>query len=64
MPVMEGGRRLTAGDDEPENARKRAAAELGRLPEGMRRLETDLEAYPVAVSERLRILRDELASKA
>jgi nicotinate phosphoribosyltransferase len=64
VSVVEGGRRLAAGEDDPESVRKRAAAELRRLPDAMRRLETDPEAYPVTVSERLRILRDELASKA
>jgi nicotinate phosphoribosyltransferase len=64
VPVMEGGRRLAAGGEELDVARHRAAAELQRLPLATRRLDTGLEPFPVTVSERLQVLRDELSSKA
>jgi nicotinate phosphoribosyltransferase len=62
-PAMEGGRRLAAGREGLDAARRRAVDELQRLPEKMRRLETGLDPYPVRVSERLLALRDELTSK-
>ena len=62
--VMEGGRRLPGWNEGLDTARDRAAAELRRLPAAMRSLETGFDPYPVMVSERLRALRDELASKA
>jgi nicotinate phosphoribosyltransferase len=64
VPVMEDGLRLAAGDERLDAARNRAADELQRLPDAMRRLDTGLEPYPVVVSERLLSLRDELASHA
>jgi nicotinate phosphoribosyltransferase len=64
VPVMEDGLRLAAGDERLDAARNRAADELQRLPDAMRRLDTGLELYPVVVSERLLSLRDELASHA
>jgi nicotinate phosphoribosyltransferase len=63
-PVMAAGKRLPADNDDLATARERAAGELRRLPEAMRRLEPVAEPYPVSVSDRLRALRDELASRA
>jgi nicotinate phosphoribosyltransferase len=63
-PVMEGGRRLPSGIESLDTARDRAAQELRRLPTAMRRLEAEIEPYPVTVSERLQSLRNDLASKA
>ena len=45
-----------------ESARRRSAEELKRLPEPMRRLDPDVEPFPVAVSDGLQALRDELAA--
>jgi len=64
VPVMSGGRRLSGGDDSLDTARERAADELYRLPAAMCCLDTGIEPYPVTVSNRLRALRDELASRA
>jgi nicotinate phosphoribosyltransferase len=64
VPVMGGGRRLSGGDDSLDAARERAADELRRLPAAMCCLDTGIEPYPVTVSNRLRALRDELASRA
>jgi nicotinate phosphoribosyltransferase len=64
VPVMEGGRRLPAGKERLDAARDRAVDELLRLPPAMRRLETDIEPYPVTVSRQLLALRDEVSSKA
>jgi len=64
VPVMEGGRRLAGADESIDAVRERSAGELRRLPPAMRRLETDIEPYPVSVSRKLRALRDELSSKA
>lgn len=64
VPVMGGGRRLSGGDDSLDVARERAADELRRLPAAMCCLDTGIEPYPVTVSNRLRALRDELASRA
>ena len=64
VPVMSGGRRLSGGDDSLDTARERAADELRRLPAAMCCLDTGIEPYPVTVSNRLRALRDELASRA
>ena len=64
VPVMGGGRRLSGGDDSLDTARERAADELYRLPAAMCCLDTGIEPYPVTVSNRLRALRDELASRA
>jgi nicotinate phosphoribosyltransferase len=63
VPVMERGRRLDTGDEGIEAARARAADELRKLPEAMRSLEPGTEPYPVEVSEGLRALRDDLASR-
>jgi len=53
-PVMRGGRRL--GPAVPlETARARAAVELARLPEPLRRLEAGA-SYPVHVATPLRAL--------
>ncbi len=54
VPFMRGGRRTGAGTEALDRARDRAAAELERLPEGLRRLEHAEPHYPVAVSDRLR----------
>jgi nicotinate phosphoribosyltransferase len=51
--VMEGGRRLPAGEADHQQARKRAAAELARLPDRIRALEDADPPYPVEVSASL-----------
>jgi len=57
-PVMRAGRRV--GPPETlEAVRARAADQLARLPEPLRRLETR-PAYPVEISARLRALADEV----
>jgi len=63
VPVMEGGRRLPAGKENLDAARDRAVDELLCLPPAMRRLETDIEPYPVSVSGKLQALRDQVSSK-
>jgi nicotinate phosphoribosyltransferase len=54
VKVMEGGRRLAAGETDLEQARKRAASEIPRLPERIRALEPAAPPYEVRVSEELR----------
>jgi nicotinate phosphoribosyltransferase len=54
VPVMRGGRRLP-GLPSLADGRARAATELARLPEALRRLE-DAAAYPVIVTPALRAL--------
>src|SRR5690606_35682987 len=57
VPVMRGGRRV--GPPESLAAiRARAAADIARLPEALRRLET-AAAYPVMISDGLRRLAAE-----
>lgn len=56
--VMQGGRRLEPPPTLAE-IRDRAARDLDRLPEALRRLEPDV-SYPVRVSEELRGLADEV----
>jgi nicotinate phosphoribosyltransferase len=51
--VMEGGRRLPAGEADHHQARKRAASELARLPDRIRALEDADPPYPVEVSASL-----------
>jgi nicotinate phosphoribosyltransferase len=51
--VMEGGRRLPAGEADHHQARKRAATELARLPDRFRALEDADPPYPVEVSASL-----------
>lgn len=53
-PMMRGGHRVGIGLESLEAARERAAGELKRLPEGLRRLDAGEPIYPVRVSERLR----------
>jgi nicotinate phosphoribosyltransferase len=54
LPVMRGGRRL--GPAAPlADLRARAAAQLARLPDALRRL-TPREAYPVEISPSIREL--------
>ena len=57
-PVMRGGQRITDLPD-LEEARQHAAAELKRLPEGLRSLDPTA-VYPVEVSEALRNLAREV----
>jgi nicotinate phosphoribosyltransferase len=54
LPVMQGGRRIRPLPGLAE-ARERAATQLQRLPEPLRRLEPDA-SYPVVVSEMLQDL--------
>jgi nicotinate phosphoribosyltransferase len=61
-PVMRGGRRIRALPGLKE-ARERAAAQLERLPEPLRRLQAG-PAYPVAVSDALRALAREVDKTA
>jgi nicotinate phosphoribosyltransferase len=56
--VMEGGRRLPAGEVDLEEARKRAAFEIPRLPERIRALETAVPPYTVRISEGLQAATD------
>jgi nicotinate phosphoribosyltransferase len=53
VPVMQGGRRLPAGDTDLAAARERAARELARLPARIRALEPADPCYPVEASPRL-----------
>ena len=53
-PAMRGGERLEAGAEPPERARERAASEIARLPERLRRLEPASPPYEVEVSAALR----------
>jgi nicotinate phosphoribosyltransferase len=61
-PVMRGGRRIRALPG-LEEARERAAAQLERLSEPLRRLQAS-RAYPVAVSDALRALAREVDKTA
>ncbi len=60
--VMEGGRRLEAGD--LEAARKRAREEIARLPDPVRGLEPAEPAFPVRISEGLEAAAREAARRA
>ena len=53
-PVMRGGERLEAGAEPLARARERAASEIARLPERLRRLEPASPPYGVEVSAALR----------
>ena len=53
-PVMRGGERLEEGAEPLARARERAAAEIARLPERLRRLEPASPPYAVEVSAALR----------
>jgi nicotinate phosphoribosyltransferase len=64
VQVMEGGRRLAAGQESLDTVRDRAAEELRRLPEAMRHLESGIEPFPVMVSRSLQALRDDLAARS
>jgi len=57
-PVMRAGKRLP-GLETLSQARERCRAELGHLPDALRLLEP-VPPYPVAVSESLKILADEV----
>ncbi|MBI4290736.1 MAG: nicotinate phosphoribosyltransferase [Betaproteobacteria bacterium] len=58
VPVMRGGQRLA--QESLARLRARAAAELARLPQELRRLEDCATPYPVEVSRSLRELAEEL----
>jgi nicotinate phosphoribosyltransferase len=60
--VMRAGRRLTPSPSLTE-ARQRAAAELARLPEPLRRLE-EAASYPVKISQALRRLAAEVDARS
>jgi nicotinate phosphoribosyltransferase len=51
--VMQSGRRLPPGEVDLEEARKRAASEISRLPERIRALEPAVPPYAVRISEDL-----------
>ncbi|MDT8341370.1 MAG: nicotinate phosphoribosyltransferase [Longimicrobiales bacterium] len=59
--VMEGGRRLPAGEEALDRIRARASDEVARLPEVLRALEPVEPGYPVQVSEALQRYRDQVA---
>src|SRR5690606_14295144 len=63
-PVMRGGVRTEAGHESLEAPRARAAAELARLPERLRRLEHAAERYDVRVSDALQAEADEVGGVA
>lgn len=54
VPVMRDGKRTDAGRESLAAARRRAGAEIARLPERLRRLEPADPPFTVAISERLR----------
>ncbi len=58
--VMEGGKRLEAGREPLDAARRRARAEIDRLLPGIRALEPADPPYPVHVSDRLQRWQQEL----
>jgi nicotinate phosphoribosyltransferase len=62
-PVMRDGRRLRAGAVDLDEARRHAAAEVGRLPSRIRALEAADPPYPVSVSEELAGLQREVAER-
>jgi nicotinate phosphoribosyltransferase len=62
QPVMRAGRRVGSSPPLAE-ARRRAAAELARLPEPLRRLE-EAPPYPVKISEALRRLAAEVDTRS
>ncbi len=63
VPVMRAGRRI-APPESLAAIRARAAAELARLPDALRSLESAVPAYPVQVSDRLRRLADEVDARS
>jgi nicotinate phosphoribosyltransferase len=62
MPVMRGGKRIGPAPTLAQ-IRERAARELARLPEPLRRLEAGV-AYPVEISAKLKALAAEMDAKA
>jgi nicotinate phosphoribosyltransferase len=62
-PVMAGGRRLPEGRVTLEESRRRARAELERLPPALRSLEGGAGDYPVLISPGLDALGGELEAK-
>jgi nicotinate phosphoribosyltransferase len=62
--VMEGGRRLPAGEIDLEEARKRAAFEIPRLPERIRALEPAVPPYAVRISEELQAATERARERA
>jgi nicotinate phosphoribosyltransferase len=61
--VMRGGRRLPAGRVALAEARRHAATELSRLPDGVRSLARADPPYPVEVSAALQACQQEIARK-
>ena len=59
QPVMRAGRRLPSSGTLAQ-ARTRCAAQLARLPEALRALETVASPYPVEISDTLRALAREV----
>jgi len=64
QPVMKGGKRLAAGCPSLAAVRKRAAAEIARLPARLRALESVNPPYPVEISPALRALEREVRERA
>jgi len=62
--VMEGGARTAAGRSTLEEARRRAAREIARLPDRVRAIEPAAPPYTVEISERLRAAQREVARTA
>jgi nicotinate phosphoribosyltransferase len=61
-PVMRGGKRLAPAPSLAQ-IRERAARELARLPEPLRRLEQSTD-YPVKISDKLKALAEQTSMKA
>jgi nicotinate phosphoribosyltransferase len=61
VQVMKGGKRLAAAESLAA-IRERAARELGRLPDALRRLEP-AQPYPVAIAEALEALGREASRR-
>jgi nicotinate phosphoribosyltransferase len=62
VPVLRGGKRVGPPPSLAQ-IRERAARELARLPEPLRRLEAGI-AYPVEISAKLKALAAEIDAKA
>jgi len=63
VQVMVGGERTAAGRETLEAMRERAKREIAILPDRLRALEPADPPYRVVISDRLRALRDETASR-
>jgi nicotinate phosphoribosyltransferase len=63
VPVMRGGTRLDLRDHTIADARRRAAAEIARLPSRVRQLAPAMPPYSVEIGSELQREFDELAAK-